>query len=85
MMDIFKKLFDREKPSSAATANDRLRVVLGADRLNIPPEILEKIKVEILEVLARHFDISGAPEVNILQEGRQSAVDISIPVKGRVE
>jgi cell division topological specificity factor len=80
---IWKKIFEKDTQSSRNTANDRLRVVLSNDRLSISPEIMETLKEEILTVIARHIDIFGAPEVNIIHEGRQTAVDISIPIKGR--
>ncbi|HBK54326.1 MAG TPA: cell division topological specificity factor MinE, partial [Syntrophomonas wolfei] len=40
-------------------------------------------KEEILEVISRHVEIEGRPEVKIIREGRHSALDINIPLKGR--
>ena len=83
MIDIIKRLFEKDKESSRDAANSRLRVVLTNDRLSVSPELMETLKEEILAVIAKHIEISGNPEVNIITEGRQTAVDISIPVKGR--
>jgi len=44
---------------------------------------MEIIKEEIIQVIARHIEIEGVPEVNLITEGRHSALDISIPLKGR--
>lgn len=83
MLELLKKLIAREQNSSRKQANDRLRVVLTHDRLDINADIMDTIKEEILQVIARHIDIDGIPEVNLISEGRHSALDISIPIKGR--
>jgi cell division topological specificity factor len=83
MIDILKRLFEKGKPTSSDIANGRLTLVLTNDRLSISPEIMKTLEKEILEVIARHIEISGTPEVNIIHEGRQTAVGISIPIKGR--
>jgi len=44
---------------------------------------METLKEEIIQVIARHFEIDGTPEVTLIREGRRSALDINIPLKGR--
>jgi cell division topological specificity factor len=61
----------------------RLRVVLTHDRMNVSSEVINQLKTEIIQVIARHFDIDGTPEVNVVSEGRNAALDINIPIKGR--
>ncbi len=82
MIDLLKKLFkDDSESKSRSAANDRLRIVLTNDRLNLSQDVLDSIREEIIQVIANHIDIAGVPEVTIITEGRQSAVDISIPLK----
>lgn len=83
MLNIFKGIFQSSENSSRRQANDRLRVVLAHDRAGTSSELMETIKEEIIEVIARHIEIAGKPEVNIIREGRHSALDINIPLKGR--
>lgn len=83
MLDLLKRLYYREPSSSRNQANDRLRLVLTHDRLGASSELLEVLKEEIIQVIRRHVDIDGNPEVTIVNEGRQSALDINIPIKGR--
>jgi len=83
VLELLKKLIAREQSSSRKQANDRLRVVLTHDRLDINADVMDIIKEEILQVIARHIDIEGSPEVNLITEGRHAALDISIPLKGR--
>lgn len=83
MLELLKKLYNRENNSSRAQANERLRLVLTHDRTNTSAQLMETLKEEIIQVIARHVEIDGRPEVNIVTEGRHSALDINIPLKGR--
>lgn len=83
MLDFIKKIYSREESSSRSQANSRLRVVLTHDRLNLTPEMLNSLKEDIIAVIANHLDIDGSPEVRLITEGRNTALDISIPLKGR--
>jgi cell division topological specificity factor len=83
VLDIFKKIFARDEQNSRNVANDRLRLVLTHDRIGASSQLMETLKEEIIEVIARHVEIDGKPEVNLVSEGRYSALDINIPLKGR--
>lgn len=83
MLDIFRKIFARDEQNSRNVANDRLRLVLTHDRIGASSQLMETLKEEIIEVIARHVEIDGKPEVNLVSEGRYSALDINIPLKGR--
>ncbi len=83
MLDFIKKIYTRDESSSRNQANNRLRVVLSHDRLNLTPETLTALKEDIIVVIAKHLDIDGSPDVRLITEGRNTALDISIPVKGR--
>ena len=49
--------FFSSKPSPKQVAKDRLKLILIHDRGELSPQILEKIKHEIFEVLAKYIDI----------------------------
>ncbi|WP_026526581.1 cell division topological specificity factor MinE [Butyrivibrio sp. VCD2006] len=51
LTDIFKK-----KTSSQA-AKDRLKLVLVSDRQSCSPELMERIKNDILEVLSKYAEV----------------------------
>ncbi|WP_054693121.1 cell division topological specificity factor MinE [Syntrophomonas palmitatica] len=82
MLEIFRKIFANES-SSRNEANSRLRLVLTHDRLGSSPQLMETLKEEIMQVIARHVEIEGQPEVRLVTEGRHAALDINIPIKGR--
>ena len=51
LTDIFKK------KSSSEMAKDRLKLVLVSDRSSCSPEIMERIKNDILEVLSKYVEV----------------------------
>lgn len=83
MLDFLKKIYSRDDSTSRDHANSRLRLVLTHDRLNMTPELMEALKEDIIAVIANRMDIEGIPEVRLITEGRHTALDISIPLKGR--
>ena len=90
MKDIFQDLFNKvfgffrqaEKEENAKdTAINRLRVVLMQDRTNLTPELLEKMRGELIELLSKYVEMDkDALELNFEQEGNQMALMLSIPV-----
>lgn len=51
LTDIFKR------KSSGQAAKDRLKLVLVSDRSSCSPEIMEKIKNDILDVLSKYVEV----------------------------
>ena len=56
LKDLIDKLL-RRQPASAESARQRLRLVLAHDRSDLNPELLEQMRREILEVVARYVEI----------------------------
>ena len=56
MIDIFNRFFPKNK--SKEVAKDRLKLVLMGDR-GMTPEVLDKIKGEIIQVLSKYMDIQN--------------------------
>lgn len=84
---IFSKVFgffskaEKEDETAKETAVNRLRVVLMQDRTNLTPELLEKMRGELIELLSKYVEMDKeALELNFEQEGDQMALMLSIPV-----
>lgn len=84
---IFSKVFgffskaEKEEESAKETAVNRLRVVLMQDRTNLTPELLEKMRQELIDLLSKYVEMDkDALELNFEQEGDQMALMLSIPV-----
>jgi len=45
------------KKKSGDVAKDRLKILLISDRINCSPELMERIKKDIAEVLSRYMQI----------------------------
>ena len=88
--NIFKEIYTKvlslfkqtEKEENAKdVARNRLRVVLMQDRTNLTPELLQRMRKELVELLSRYVEMDKeALELNFDQEGDQMALMLSIPV-----
>lgn len=88
--NIFKEIYAKvlslfkqtEKEDNAKDiAKNRLRVVLMQDRTNLTPELLQRMRKELVELLSKYVEMDKeALELNLDQEGDQMALMLSIPV-----
>ena len=67
-------------------AKDRLKLILIHDRGDLPHETLEKIRMEILEVLSKYIEIDSEDvEIAVSKtenvEGNNPALVANIPIK----
>ncbi|MBR6396350.1 MAG: cell division topological specificity factor MinE, partial [Lachnospiraceae bacterium] len=82
LADLFRK------KSSGNIAKDRLKLVLVSDRANCSPEIMEKIKNDIIQVISKYveIDLEGL-DIKITQtesdgnNGTVPALFANIPIK----
>ncbi len=80
-MRSFVDLFSRRN-RSAATAKERLRLVLIHDRSTLPPGVMETLRDELIEVISRHVDVDrSAVRLEITQDGRAQRLLADIPLK----
>ena len=78
LRDIINKLL-RRQPASASTARERLQLVLAHDRADLSTELLDQMRKEILEVVAKYVEIDmdeGA--VSLETEDRMTALDLKV-------
>ena len=81
LRDILNKLLRRQE-ASANTARERLQLVLAHDRTDLSPDLLDKMRQEILEVVAKYVEIDieeGA--VSLETEDRMTALVANLPIK----
>ena len=83
LADLFKK-----KNTSAGNAKSRLQLALVSDRTGCSPEIMEKIKNDIIEVISKYIEIDlDGLDINIMQtrsdtgDGNVPALYANIPIK----
>ena len=81
LRDIINKLL-RRQPASASTARERLQLVLAHDRSDLSTELLDQMRREILDVVAKYVEIDvdeGA--VSLETEDRMTALVANLPIK----
>ena len=85
-MDLLK-VFSNKTTTPKDVAKDRLKLILIHDRGDIDPETIDKIRMEILQVLSKYIEIE-ADEVEIAlnragsdEDGNGPALVANIPIK----
>jgi cell division topological specificity factor len=75
MLDAIKRFFSDRK--SGKIARDRMQIVLLHDRLSIEPEVMEKIKNEIIAVLSKYMEIDHQTISVRVEQGKDYAALVS--------
>lgn len=79
MFDLKRLLFGR---GSRGQARERLQLILVHDRSSISPEMLEKMKRRIMEVIGEFVEIDESGLVIDLEQSEDAAALITnIPIK----
>ena len=80
VLSLFKQTEAKEENAKDVACN-RLRVVLMQDRTNLTPELLQRMRKELIELLSKYVEMDKeALELNLDQDGDQMALMLSIPV-----
>ena len=81
LRELIDNLLGRQ-PASAATAKQRLQLVLAHDRSDLNPELLEQMRREILEVVSRYVENDlEEGDVSLETEDRVTALVANLPIK----
>lgn len=82
MIEMLQRLLGKEDiTNSKNVAKERLRLVLVQDRCNISPEILESLKVDLINVISNYMEIDeGGLDVTISEEDQTLALLANIPI-----
>ncbi len=81
LRDLINKLL-RRQTASANTARERLQLVLAHDRTDLSSDVLDKMRQEILEVVAKYVEIDMSEgAVSLETEDRMTALVANLPIK----
>lgn len=82
MLDSLFGLFGGKSKSSHEIARDRLKVVLVHDRASISPEVMEKMREEILQVISKYMDVDRkSMDIGLETQDDAVAVVANIPIR----
>lgn len=83
-MGFFKKVTSNSP--SKEIAKDRLKFVLIHDRSKINPEIIGKIREEMLEVISKYLNVDmESCEIQLKNEKRETILEANIPISIKEE
>jgi cell division topological specificity factor len=81
LRDLINKLMGRQA-ASAGMAKQRLQLVLAHDRSDLNPELLDRMRREILEVVSRYVEIDlDEGDVSLATEDRVTALVANLPIR----
>ena len=82
MFDSLFGLFGGKSKSSYEIARDRLKVVLVHDRASISPEVMERMREEILQVISKYMDVDRkSMDIGLETQDDAVAVVANIPIR----
>ena len=85
---VLRTLLDnmlRRQPASAARARERLQIVLAYDRSNLDPELLNQIRREIFEVVARYIEVNpDEGDISLETEDNVTVLVANLPIRRMV-
>jgi cell division topological specificity factor len=83
LLDIIAKFFGKDSTGSKDVARERLRLVLIHDRSLVSPELINALKVDLIQVIQKYMDIDvESLLVNLENADDSVALVANIPIKG---
>ena len=79
MIEFLRKLF--APTNSSQTAKERLRLVLMTDHLSLAPDMIEQIKRDFIDVIAKYVEVDRDKiEINFEQQDKALAMLANVPI-----
>ena len=80
--DLLDTILPGQSTKTRYQAKNRLQLVIAHDRADVNPEIIEKMRQEILEVVSRYLDIDiEQTELSLETYDRMTALTANLPIK----
>jgi len=81
-MGIISRLFGRKQPPSSQVAKERLQLVLIHDRVKLSPDVLQKMKDDLVTAISKYLDIDREGIQITLTQSKRLVVDMPIQERG---
>lgn len=81
MLEALMKIFGKSEKTSRQVARERLQVVLIHDRAKIAPEVMDRLRDDIIRVISNYMEINKQDmEISLANDEDSVALVANIPV-----
>ncbi len=82
IQQLLEKLLNWHTPKSGDEAKRRLKLVIAHDRVGLNAERLDRMREEILEVVARYVEVDPEDmELELSSDDRMTALVANLPIR----